>query len=332
LKVLILKPSSLGDVIHALPVLRLLKKSHPDAEVHWWIEESLAPLLEGDPDLDALHIFRRRNWRSPLGILRELRSVLWLRRERYDWVIDLQGLARSAWFGWFSRGAFTAGVDSGREGASAFYDLAVPRSSPETHAVDWNLEVARALGMDVEQDFEWLPKATTGAIKLSDPGVKRVAICPGARWPNKRWPAEHFSRLVEELRARDKGMRFVILGSAGDAEFSRVIAKSDPDACLDLAGKTSLPELVEWLRHARVVVANDSGPLHIAAALNKPLVALYGPTHAGRTGPYGMPDSKMRAALPCAPCQVPTCANPVERECLRVISPSTVADAVLARL
>jgi lipopolysaccharide heptosyltransferase I len=332
LKVLSLKPSSLGDVIHALPLLRLLKKSYPQAEVHWWIEESLAPLLEADPDLAALQIFRRRNWGSPLGVLREIRSVAGLRRERYDWVIDLQGLARSAWFGWFSRGAVMAGVDSGREGARGLYDVAVPRPSPETHAVDWNLEVARALGVDIDCDFEWLPAPVGTAFKLPDPGANWVAICPGARWPNKRWPTEHFSRLVKELLERDKSLRIVILGSAGDAESNRIISQSAQDSCLDLTGKTSLPEMVECLRSARVVVANDSGPLHVAVALNRPLVALYGPTHAGRTGPYGMPNSLMRTALPCAPCQVPTCANPVERECLRVISPPTVVDAVLARL
>lgn len=332
LKVLILKPSSLGDVIHALPVLRVLKGHYPQAEVHWWVEDSLAPLLENDQDLTTLQIFNRRNWCSPIGVFRELRSALKLRRERYDWVIDLQGLARSAWFGWLVRGKVTVGVDSGREGARAFYDVAVSRATPETHAVDWYLDVARAMGVDVSGDYEWLAKQPCTDSRLPDPKAKLVVFCPGARWPNKRWPMEHFARLAAELQLRENHLRIAILGSSEDAGLSRAISNAAPNTCLDLAGKTALLDMVEWLRHARVVVANDSGPLHIAVALDRPLVALYGPTHVNRTGPYCRSDDAMRVSLHCAPCQVSYCKNPIDRECLRAISPGVVADAVQAYL
>jgi lipopolysaccharide heptosyltransferase I len=328
LKVLILKPSSLGDVIHALPALRVLKRQYPHAEVHWWVEEGFAALLEGDPDLSKIYIFHRRNWRTFAGALGEL-SLAWeLRNEEYDWVIDLQGLARSAWFGWLVRGKMTIGLDSGREGARAFYDVSVCRNAPETHAVDWCLDVVRVMGVANDMDYEWMPKSTCSHSPLLDSQSKWIAFCPGARWPNKCWPPDHFSRLATNLCLRDNHLRIAILGTSEDAGLGRIISGAAPNACLDLTGKTSLAEMIECMRSTRVVVANDSGPLHVAVALNRPLVALYGPTHAGHTGPYRKPDTVMRATLACAPCQVSNCGNQIERECLRAIPPDVVADAV----
>ena len=332
LKVLILKPSSLGDIIHGLPVLRVLKSSFPHAEIHWWVEEGFAQIFEGDPDLGKIQIFRRRNWQNLAGVLAELGSAWKLRDEKYDWVIDLQGLARSAWFGWFVGGKLIIGIDSGREGARALYDVIVHRNPEEKHAVDWFLDVARALGAVCSMDYEWLPKRSGSRDSLLDSQSKWVVFCPGARWPNKRWPAEHFASLAANLQLRDNQLRIAIVGNSGDAKLSRTIKEAAPGICMDLSGKTTFTELFECLRNARVVVANDSGPLHVAAALNRPLVALYGPTHSGRTGPYAYPDSIMSAAVSCAPCQVPCCVNEIERECMEAISPDAVADAVMANL
>jgi len=328
LKVLILKPSSLGDVIHALPVLRILKRQYPHAEVHWWLEEQLAPLLEGDPDLAKIYIFRRHNWCTFAGVLGEL-SLAWkLRNEEYDWVIDLQGLARSAWFGWLVRGKITVGVDLGREGARAFYDLSVGRESDQTHAVDLCLNVLRALGIASDASYDWLPKNSLSPRSVLCSPSKWVVFCPGARWANKRWPPDYFARLAANLHLHDENLRIAILGTSEDAELGRIISDALPQACLDLTGKTSLEEMVECIRNARVVVANDSGPLHVAVALNRPLVALYGPTQPENTGPYRKSEAVMRSDLPCAPCQVSSCANRIESECLKAVSPDVVADAV----
>ena len=331
MKVLILKPSSLGDVVHALPVLRVLKQAHPGARVHWWIEEHLAPLLEGDSELEAIHLFKRRDWRTPGGVLRGLETAWRLRRERFDWVVDLQGLARSAWFGWLTRGAMTAGVDSGREGARGLYDVAVRRPSENTHAVDWNLAVLKAMRVEARGDFEWIQKRT-GETVVPESDGRWVVFCPGARWPNKRWPVEHFAKLGADLLAGDDSLQVAVLGDGEDAEAGEIIAKSARGRCKNLAGKTTIPEMVDWLRCAQVVVANDSGPLHVAVALERPVVALYGPTHAGRTGPYHREEDVMRAELPCAPCMMAGCAHEVERECLRVITPAAVAAQVRLRM
>ena len=331
-KILILKPSSLGDIIHAMPLLRVLKSRFPRAEIHWWVEEGLAKVFEGDLDVAKIQIFRRRNWRNLAGFRAELGFAWKLRDEKYDWVIDLQGLARSAWFGWFVGGRVIVGIDSGREGARALYDVIVSRNPKEKHAVDWFLDVANELGAVRSMDYEWLPKRLGSRDSILDLRTKWVVFCPGARWPNKRWPADHFALLAANLQLRDNELGIAILGDSGDAGLSKIIKEAAPGICIDLSGKTTFIELVECLRNARVVVANDSGPLHIAAALKRPMVALYGPTHPGRTGPYASSGSILSADISCVPCQVPWCANKVERECMKAIDPDVVADAVMARL
>ena len=135
LKILLLKPSSLGDVVQALPVLRLLKRHDPAHEVYWWLSSDLVPLLEDDPDLAGIIPFHRRRWGSPWNWLELAQSIRQMRAMRFDWVIDLQSLLRSALVAWLSRGAMTIGLEDPREGAPAFYDYAIPRPSPQTRRV-----------------------------------------------------------------------------------------------------------------------------------------------------------------------------------------------------
>ena len=158
MKILILKPSSLGDVIQALPVLRLLKLHFKDAEIFWWIDSALAPLLEGDPDLAGIVRFERKRWARLQHWPEMFRSIRWLRAQKFDLVIDLQCLLRSGIFAWLTNGKCLVGLDETREGARGFYDLAVPRKSFHTHAVDWYLAVLPALGVPVHKNFNWLPE------------------------------------------------------------------------------------------------------------------------------------------------------------------------------
>lgn len=336
MKILILKPSSLGDVIHALPVLRLLKRHRPHAAIHWWIDSRLAPLLEGDPDLSGVVRFERQRWASPLHWPEMCRRVRWLRAQNYDWVIDLQGLARSGAFAWLANGQLLVGLDEPREGARGLYDVIVPRASYHTHAVDWYLAVLTRLGVPVDWNFTWLPERPTPAadIKSKWPteGARWVALQPGARWLNKRWPATHFAELVRELASVFPAVRFVILGGADDRPLGETISQAAPERCLNLAGQTSLLEMIEWLRRCELVVTNDTGPAHAAAALGKPAISLYGPTEPRRTGPYGQLPRVLQNSLPCAPCLKARCVWPQPMECLTAISPVTVAARVRAEL
>ncbi len=324
MKILLLKPSSLGDVVQAMPVLRLLKRHYPASEIYWWIAEGLAPLLEGDPDLAGVVPFHRKQWQTPANWLRLMRGVMDLRDQQFDLVIDLQSLLRSALIAWAAHGARTIGLADSREGAPAFYDYAIPRPSPSTHAVDWYLQVLHFLRVPVHRDFEWLPSrpgpAQTVAQKRQDNPI--AILLPGARWPNKRWPIQHFCELARQLTQVEPGLRLVVLGSREDLELGQAIHAAAPAAVWNLAGQTGLLEMVEWIRQASVVVSNDTGPMHVAAALGIPVVALFGPTNPDRTGPYTSHKDILRADLPCVPCMRSRCRQAELMECLQLIKPA----------
>ena len=329
MKVLILKPSSLGDIIHAIPVLRLIKIQRPDWEVHWWIAKHFAPVLEMDSDISALHYFDRQAWGSFRGIRLSLNRIRRMQRERFDVVIDLQGLARSALHGWALQGGYMLGLDQKREGASLFYDEAIERPNQKTHAVDWCRSMLPKLGLQSEGSFEWLPERTWISKKLSemgfDPGRRWIALCPGARWRSKQWSLESFTTLVNKFNS--KNIRFAVIGGMED----RVMGKhlGELDRVIDLTGRTTLCEMVEWLRVCSVVVTNDTGPMHVAAALNTPVVALFGPTDPRLTGPYGVKAKIFHhRELPCVPCFRRSCTHSHDRECLMSITPDEVVAAI----
>ena len=336
MKILILKPSSLGDVVQALPVLRLIRRHLPAGEIFWWINSNLVSLIEGDPDLTGIVRFERKRWASPRHWPEMLRSLHWMREQNFDWVIDLQCLARSGAFAWLANGKFLIGLDESREGARGLYDLAVRRPSFYTHAVDWYLAVLPPLGVPVHKNFQWLPERleTAAAVKSKwqTDGARWIALQPGARWDNKRWPVEYFAELVRLLAKEFPGARFAILGAPEDKPLGEVVSRAAPTRCLNLCGETSLPEMVEWLRLSELMITNDTGPMHVAAALDTPLVALFGPTEPRRTGPYGQLDSVLRIDLPCSPCLKSHCTYEKPNECLKAISPAMVFENARRKL
>lgn len=335
-KIFILKPSSLGDVVQALPVLRLIKLHHPHSEIFWWLDEALTPLLAGDPDLAGIIPFHRKRWSSPWRWNEVWTSVRQIRAHRFDWVIDLQSLMRSGAVAWLANGAFTIGLDDAREGARGFYDVNIPRRSYATHAVDWYLDVLPALDVPVHRNFVWLPERTsiTQAVreKWHPDGARWIALQPGARWLNKRWPAEYFAAFARELAAEFSDVRFAIFGSTADQSLGETISRALPDRCLDLTGRTSLAEMIEWIRLCELMVTNDTGPMHVAAALGKPVVGIFGPTDPRRTGPYGQTDRALQHPLPCAPCMKDSCRNIKPLECLHAIRPGEIVTRVAALL
>ena len=333
MKILILKPSSLGDVVQALPVLRLIKAHKPDAGIFWWIDSRLAPLLENDPDLAGIIRFERNGWGLLKRWLELWRHIRWARAQKFDWVIDLQSLARSGAFGWLTNGKLFVGLDESREGARGYYDIAVPRRSFHTHAVDWYLDVLRALNVPVHENINWLPEkpavAETVRKKLNFGNAPFIVIQPGARWSNKRWPAENYAELVRQFGKNHPEFRFAVLGGTDDQPLGKIVAGALPERCLDLTGKISLPEMVECIRQSVLMVTNDTGPMHVAAALRKPVVALFGPTEPRRTGPYGQIEQALQLPLPCVPCMKPTCTYFKPFECLRGISPKVVLASLI---
>jgi lipopolysaccharide heptosyltransferase II len=166
-----------------------------------------------------------------------------------------------------------------------------------------------------------------------DDGRRWVVLLPGARWENKRWPTAAFGRLGRLLVQADPSLRCVILGGPGEAGLGKETAAAAGVDLLDLTGRTSLPEMVEWIRRSAVVVSNDSGPMHVAAALGRPVVAVFGPTEPRRTGPYGQSDRVLQhRGLACVPCMSDRCQHVEFLACLHAIGPAQVAERVLAVL
>lgn len=331
MKILILKPSSLGDVVQAIPVLRLIKRTLPHSQIYWWIETGLAGLLEDDDDLAGLVRFDRKRWGRPAHWPEVWQSLRWARAQAFDWVIDLQCLARSGVFAWLANGKFTVGLDEPREGARGLYDCIARRASYHTHAVDWYLSVLPLLGVPVNTPYVWLPERPATAQSIDRRwGISSrqwIAIQPGARWPNKRWPVQHFSELIRLACEAFPHSHFAILGGAEDRTLGQQIASAcNPDRCLDLTGRLSLAEMVEWLRLSSIMVSNDTGPMHVAAALGKPVIGLFGPTDPARTGPYRQTGNCIQTRLPCVPCMSQHCSNAAFMECMHMITPAEVLE------
>src|SRR6185295_2972137 len=142
---------------------------------------------------------------------------------------------------------------------------------PGTHAVERYLSVLTTLGVPVHREYQWLPVRAQAAARVREKwptdGAQWILLLPGARWDNKRWPADYFQELVRTLSKTGQDLRFGILGSGDDDELGRVIVEANPGRCLDLTGQTSLPEMIEWIRISRLIITNDTGPMHVAAAL-----------------------------------------------------------------
>jgi lipopolysaccharide heptosyltransferase II len=201
--------------------------------------------------------------------------------------------------------------------------------------VDWYLEVLRILKVPIHWNFTWLPARPEVAAAIRSNGAARsgrwIILQPGARWLNKRWPVEHFAALVQRLTATNPEIHCAILGGPEDQPLGETIARIAPTRCLDLTGKLSLPEMVEWIRLGEATVTNDTGPMHVAAALGKPVIAMFGPTEPRRTGPYGQIEHALQFNLPCIPCMKAYCTYRKPIECLRAITPELVFKGVQKR-
>ena len=323
-RVLIVKPSSLGDIVHSLPVLHALKAAHPEAEVHWVVARGLEGLLEGHPLIHKLWVIDKDAWKRPahaFSTIAELcRLRTRLRRERFDLTIDLQGLLRSALITRISGATERVGFANAREGAPMFYTRKVTPPAAAIHAVDRYMLVARSLGLPSDE-VRFPMVSQPYPLDLTDYAV----IVPGARWASKVWPADRFGTVAASLP-----LPSVIVGSGADTHKARVIVERSGGKAIDLTGKTTLGQLSHVISRARLMVTNDSGPMHIAAAWGVPVVAIFGPTSPGLTGPYGTGHTVIRAEdIECAPCRNRECES---MKCMAGVQPERVINAANACL
>ena len=328
-RVLIVKPSALGDVVTALPVLRALKRTFPEVHTSWLLAGSCSPLVAHDSQLDEVIPFERRRlgraWRSisALGALRRLLRDL--RRADYDWVIDLQGLLRSGLLTAATRAPLRAGFAEAREGSWLFYNRSFDMT--DRHTVDRNVALARELGLDArgeDMTLEVSPDAQSFAEQFGrerNLTPKEFIVCvPATRWQSKQYPQRHWRSAVADLSA-DRPV--VLLGTPGDREMCSAIADGLDDRVINMAGETSVAELVAVIAASGGVLCCDSAAKFIAPAVGVDVVTLIGPTKVERTGPYLMGQAIV-ADVPCQGCLIRRCEPAV---CMELIDPVDVASA-----
>jgi heptosyltransferase I len=273
LKILIIKPSSLGDVVHTLPAVAAIRDSHADAEITWVINPEWAPLLRGNRDIDHVHIFPRGEFR---GFGAPGRLLPWMRETRRlqpDVALDFQGLIRSAVIAKISGAKKVLGASDAREGSRLFY-TEIARVDRHEHAVDRYLKLAKAFGAPFREDLRF-PIPTGDRLPRFDAFPGFVVLHPFARGRNKSIGPNvilEFCRVLAPARV-------VVVGKS-KRKFST------PENCVDLTNQTSLLQLIWLLRAAAFVISVDSGPMHVAAAVTANLVSIHTRTDPRRVGPY----------------------------------------------
>ena len=332
-RILIVRMSALGDIVHALPVLAAVRRAWPDAQVDWIVDEAYASILSLAEGLHRRVIVRAKTSGNPKkglpppeskglpppetvtfgGGMGYLNAVRFLRAQNYDAALDLQGLIKSAVWAKLSGAKRVIGFDRAhlREpmAASFYSETVVPFDAP--HVIQKNLSILTAF--DLAPGPLELPlhpeaaMATTTALAAVGGARQYVVINPGAAWPNKRWPADRFGALAAKLHAHTRLRSLVTWGPNEKALAEAVVSASGGAA--GLAPPTAIADLAVIMRDAALVVSGDTGPLHIAAAMGTPLVGLYGPTWPERNGPWHPDDEVISRAGGCV------CHH--KRQCLR---------------
>ncbi len=321
-KILIVKPSSLGDIIQSLPFLNTLKENFPSVQIHWIVAKGFDDLLHEHPMIQRVFVIDKNKWKSikhiPATIKEFFKIGKELKNERYDLVVDLQGLLRSGILTWLSKAPIKVGFREAREFSSFFYNkqFSVPINK---HAVLRYLEIAKELGCKIN------------SIKFPIPNSKKpswlrdfknfVVIIPSARWQSKNWPIPYFVELVKMLP-----YNFLIVGSKSDEADALKIEEYTEGKAKSVAGKTTLKELIEVFKKSLFVITPDTGTMHLAVACSKKVVALFGPTSQERTGPFGEGHLIIKSSLKCSPCFKKFCPD---LKCMKEITPELVYERII---
>ncbi|MDX9702771.1 MAG: lipopolysaccharide heptosyltransferase II [Candidatus Auribacterota bacterium] len=338
-KILIIKPSALGDVLHALAVAGEIKKVYPDVCISWVVNREYAELLDNNPVIDKVYVFERRKWGRKRRVLKTasefLKLIQSVRNAHYDCLIDLQGLLRSGLITIFSGAKIKIGLSDAREGSRLAYKHLITVHDKKRHAVDRYLKTVRYFGIEPECPnriafpLKW-NQSVNDAVEqifrnhgLTD-GSLKIALNPNARWDTKCWPFEYFAQLADMLYEK-MNAQIVFVGSPSDRSNIDKILSAMNHKPVDAVGKTSLLELAALLARMDCLVTNDSGPMHMSVAVGTPVVALFGPTDPAKTGPYGEGHVVIQKELACGACMKRSCLN---RQCMSDITVEEVFEHV----
>ena len=332
-RILIVRPSALGDVCRTVPILATLRRAWPQAVIDWVVQADFSAAIACHPCLNEAIRFPRREfgrwWRSPSTAVALARWLADLRRRRYDLVFDCQGLGRSGLFTWLTRAPRRVGHRRARE--LGWLGCNVRHPCPAAvHTVERMMSLLVAEGLEPVYDMRLYAAADDLAWWSSHPGGREApyaVLAPTSRWPSKRWPQSNWISLIAPLRERGF-KRVVLIGAPSERDqVARIIGHGAEPTIVDLVGRTDVGRILAVIAGAGLVIANDSAPLHVAVGFDRPCVGLYGPTDPARVGPWGVTDGIVRAV----PVHDPTTNFKDPRigdALMRLIEPATVLDRV----
>ncbi len=347
-RLLIIKPSSLGDIVHTLPVVHALKRCCPDCSIGWIVQQAFAPLLEKDPAVEAVYPVHIPSTSDPTAgkfsylhaFVATIATLNVLRRQLkqvpYDLILDLHASFRSGLLGRTNPGGLRIGFNDARELNAFFQRQLVEVPIHVEHAVAKNLLFCDYLGCEVDaKDFYMCcddEDAVTVNSFLQQQGIADQDVIvyanPCARWQTKFWSIESWAALADRLHA--EGVSVIFAGSGQDRQFIDRISKQMHSQAIVAAGKLGLTEAVALLHRSAAYVGLDSGPMHMAAMTGTPVAALFGPTHPERVGPYGVEHVILRhEALACLGCRKRHCDH---GSCMKGISVEQVMKGLLSLL
>lgn len=311
-RILIIKLGAVGDVIHTLPVLETLRGRFPEAHIGWAVEEASAPILEGSPALNELIRLERKTLRGAGGLAYFKRWLQSLRERQFDTVLDPHNLFKSGLMAYASGASLRVGFKKFREGNFLFMNRRVRPAVRYRHAVEKYLSLLEPLGVPESQwtfrfPLSWGPQDEEAIERFwmqqgfGQGGAKQeavVAVNPGASWSSKRWIPERYAQVADRL-VKEHGIRILLLWGPGERPLAERIAQAMGGTSV-IAPETDLKRLMALIKRCRLMITGDTGPLHIAAALGVPTVALFGPSDPARNGPYGQGHVVIRSLIPPA--------------------------------
>ena len=360
--ILLIKLSAVGDVVHTIPLLNALRRRYPKARLDWLVTPPIAELLTPNPAITNVIEFQREEWSRPLRefwqaapFVSAARLIAQLRAAEYDLVLDLQGQLRSAVFAFTSGAPMRLGFDrpradvwkasrrlipdearrhawqGAREGSWLAYTHHIALPTLDIHPVERYLRFGAPIGLDdARPDFSFPlpPEAAPRIDALLDyyeiAKAKIIVMAPGTNWDTKQWRSDGFAEVARHFLQQKCAV--VLVGSPREHDLCAEVAKLAPGT-INLAGETTLPELAALIGRSALCISNDSGPMHLAVALDRPVVAVFGPTDPIWAGPYKRDSAVLRADLPCSPCylrQLSRCTH--GHACMKDVSAKMVID------
>lgn len=334
----ILRLSSIGDVIHTLPVVDVLKKKFPDVRISWVAEKGMAPLLKNHPGLDQLLLVDTRGWRRKIfspSVWKEILSFLrYLRSQKFDVALDFQGLFKSALLARLSGAARRIGMsphDRKESWSGIFLNAFGKQTATRKHIIEKNVAMLETLGVVSEgQSLNFHIYADEEAVQYVERELQKVEIekfilvNAGGGWITKLWEVDKFAHLIDAIYS-DLNMPALVLWGPGEKHIAdKIVRKCISPAMITFS--TNLSEVIALTGKARLMVSGDTGPLHLASAMGVPVVGLYGPTDPLRNGPWNPHDSACTIHYECSPCYQRTC--PIGVQCMKKMEVAPVLDAV----